>query len=179
MTNTFTESNFKTEVLENSQPVMVDFWVSWCGPCRMLGPVVEVVAQEQADKIKVGKVNVDENRTLSAQYGIQSIPTVLFFKNGQEVQRVVGVQSKAYLEQIINCDDSAPISSMSAPAMICRRACSTARAVSFATPSPENESGVRLTIPMISGRLSEKENLPQHNMPNLIQKKKTGKPPFP
>lgn len=102
MTNTFTESNFKTEVLENSQPVMVDFWASWCGPCRMLGPVVEVVAQEQADKIKVGKVNVDENRTLSAQYGIQSIPTVLFFKNGQEVQRVVGVQSKAYLEQIIN-----------------------------------------------------------------------------
>ena len=80
MTNTFTESNFKTEVLENSQPVMVDFWASWCGPCRMLGPVVEVVAQEQADKIKVGKVNVDENRTLSAQYGIQSIPTVLFFK---------------------------------------------------------------------------------------------------
>lgn len=102
MTNTFTESNFKTEVLENSQPVMVDFWASWCAPCRMLGPVVEVVAQEQADKIKVGKVNVDENRTLSAQYGIQSIPTVLFFKNGQEVQRVVGVQSKAYLEQIIN-----------------------------------------------------------------------------
>lgn len=90
----FTDANFKSEVLGSDQPVLVDFWAEWCGPCRMLGPVVEELANEIGDGGKVGKLNVDENPQAAQEYGIQSIPSVLIFHNGEVVDRLVGVQSK-------------------------------------------------------------------------------------
>lgn len=94
--------NFDEEVLKSSLPVMVDFWAPWCGPCKMLGPTVEILAEENNTKLGVVKVNVDENQNLAAQYGIRGIPTLLFFKNGAEVNRVVGAQGKAQLQKIID-----------------------------------------------------------------------------
>lgn len=96
-----TDQNFKTEVLESKGVIVVDFWAVWCGPCRMLGPIIEELAKEYEGKVKVVKVNVDENPQTSGQYGIMSIPSVLFFKNGQPVKTMVGVQSKeAYKQEI-------------------------------------------------------------------------------
>ena len=97
-----TDGNFDEEVINASTPVLVDFWAEWCGPCRMIGPVVEEIAGEFAGKIKVGKVNVDQNQTTSAKFGITSIPTLLFFKGGELVERVVGLQSKDQLVKIID-----------------------------------------------------------------------------
>lgn len=95
MTMKLDQNNFQQEVLEADVPVMVDFWAAWCGPCRATGPVIDQLAEEYAGKIKVGKVNVDENRELSMQYRVNAIPTVVFLKNGQEVGRLVGAQGKA------------------------------------------------------------------------------------
>jgi len=87
-------NNFQQEVLESSIPVLVDFWASWCMPCRMLAPTIEKLAEENQDKLKVCKLNTDENQNIAAQYGIQGIPTLIVFKEGKEVGRTVGVMSK-------------------------------------------------------------------------------------
>src|SRR6185295_10985419 len=93
--NEVSDSTFENEVLNSSQPVLVDFWAAWCGPCRMLAPTVEAVAQKYQGKAKVVKLNVDENVESPAKYGIRGIPTLILFKNGQEVDRHVGIPSNA------------------------------------------------------------------------------------
>ena len=97
-----TEQNFKEEVLDCDKIVLVDFWATWCGPCQMIAPVVEQIAKEHSDKLKVGKVNVDDNQELAIKYGVMSIPTLMFFKAGNLVNTVVGFHSKSELEEIIN-----------------------------------------------------------------------------
>lgn len=92
-------NNFKQEVLESSIPVLVDFWASRCMPCRMLAPTIEKLAEENRDKLKVCKLNTDENQNIAAQYGIQGIPTLIIFKEGKEVGRTVGVMSKEKLQE--------------------------------------------------------------------------------
>ena len=92
-------NNFKQEVLESSIPVLVDFWASWCMPCRMLAPTIEKLAEENQGKLKVCKLNTDENQNIAAQYGIQGIPTLIVFKEGKEVGRTVGVMSKEKLQE--------------------------------------------------------------------------------
>ncbi|MDD5789072.1 MAG: thioredoxin [Spirochaetia bacterium] len=94
---TLTKENFETEVLKSELPVLVDFWASWCGPCKMLAPTVAQIAEEYSGKVKVGKVNVDEQDELSREYGIVSIPTVILFKNGQPVKTSVGLVPKETL----------------------------------------------------------------------------------
>jgi thioredoxin 1 len=88
------EANFESEVLQSNQPVLADFWAEWCGPCKMLAPVVDEIALEQAGRVKVAKVNVDSNSGLAARFGIQSIPTLLYFVGGAVRDQTVGVQSK-------------------------------------------------------------------------------------
>jgi len=92
-------NNFQQEVLESSIPVLVDFWASWCMPCRMLAPTIEKLAEENQGKLKVCKLNTDENQNISAQYGIQGIPTLIVFKEGKEVGRIVGVMPKEKLQE--------------------------------------------------------------------------------
>ena len=92
-----TDSNFDELVLKSDKPVLVDFWAEWCGPCRMVGPVVEELAGDYDGKAVVGKVNVDENPNVSAQFGIRNIPTLLVFKNGEIVDKQVGVAPKSVL----------------------------------------------------------------------------------
>ncbi len=97
----FTDANFETDVLKSSEPVLVDFWAPWCGPCRMLGPTIEKLASEFAGKVKVGKVNTDENQQTAAGYGITSIPTVMLFKDGEMVDKVVGARPKDHFVKML------------------------------------------------------------------------------
>lgn len=97
-----TDSNFQQEVLQSDTPVLVDFWAPWCGPCRMVAPVVEEIANEMTGKLKVVKVNTDENYSVSMQYGIRSIPTLGIFKGGKMVDTVIGAVPKSYLVDKIN-----------------------------------------------------------------------------
>lgn len=97
-----TEEDFNRIVLNGKGGAVVDFWATWCGPCRMLGPTIEELSDELDGKVVVGKVDVDENRDVAAKYGVMSIPTVIFFKDGAEVKRFVGVQSKEKLLQTAN-----------------------------------------------------------------------------
>lgn len=99
---TITNENFEAEVMASSQPVLVDFWATWCGPCRMLSPVVDQLADDFDGKIKVGKVNVDEQAELAAKFGIMTIPTLLVFVNGEIVEKSVGVKPKNALADMLN-----------------------------------------------------------------------------
>lgn len=90
-----TQATFKNEVIESDTPVLVDFWAEWCGPCKKLSPVLDEIADEMGDQVKVAKVNVDDERALGMMYQIMSIPTVLLFKNGQKVDEFVGLRPKS------------------------------------------------------------------------------------
>ena len=96
------KSNFQADVLNASQPVVVDFWAEWCGPCKMIGPSLEEIANELGDKIKIAKLNIDENPELAAQYGVRSIPTLMIFKGGELADMKVGAAPKTVLSNWIN-----------------------------------------------------------------------------
>ncbi|KKP79870.1 MAG: thioredoxin [Candidatus Moranbacteria bacterium RIFOXYA12_FULL_35_19] len=95
----FTDQNFDQEVLKSDKPTLVDFWAPWCGPCQMMGPIIEELAKEIGDKAKIGKLNVDENPIVAQNFSIMSIPTVMIFKGGKMVKQRVGVQSKEALKE--------------------------------------------------------------------------------
>lgn len=99
---TFTAANWQAEVLESPQPVLVDFWAAWCGPCRMIAPIIEELAAEYEGQMVVGKLNVDEHPAVAAQYGVMSIPTLIVFRGGQPVERLVGFAPKKDLKQRID-----------------------------------------------------------------------------
>jgi len=94
-----TTTNFEKEVLENKIPVLVDFYSSWCPPCKMLAPIIEELAKELKGEIKVGKLNIDQAREIAGKYGVMSIPTLILFKNGKEEKRIVGLRSKEEIKR--------------------------------------------------------------------------------
>ena len=98
----FTDHNFDTEVLKSNLPVLVDFWAEWCGPCKMIGPIVEEIAGDYAGKVKVGKVNVDFNNQVAMQYGIRGIPALLVFKGGAVANQIVGAVPKNNITEILD-----------------------------------------------------------------------------
>ena len=103
----FTEGNFDEQVLNSAEPVLVDFWAPWCSPCRQITPLIEELSSENSGSAVVGKVNIDDNRRIAEQYGVDSIPTLMVFKGGQVVERFVGVQPKARLQEALDSHKSA------------------------------------------------------------------------
>jgi thioredoxin 1 len=99
---TFTDGNFDADVLKASTPVLVDFWAEWCGPCRALGPTIDALANDYAGKVRVGKLNVDENQNVTIQYQVRGIPAVLLFKGGKMVDQVVGAADKSVFKQMLD-----------------------------------------------------------------------------
>jgi thioredoxin 1 len=98
----FTDANFQQEVLKSGEPVLVDFWAPWCGPCRMIGPVIEELAGEYTGSVKIGKLNIDDSPAAAQSYGVSSIPTLMIFKGGEVVDRMVGVPTKARLQEALD-----------------------------------------------------------------------------
>lgn len=101
-TKKYSDDNFMDDVLGSDVPVMVDFWAPWCGPCQMAGPVIDEIATERKGKIDIGKLNVDDNQQTAAKYGVMSIPTVILFKDGKEVDRKVGFAGKKMYEDLLS-----------------------------------------------------------------------------
>ena len=96
---TITDKSFDTDVIKSSLPVLVDFWAEWCGPCRIVGPILEEIAPSYANRLKIGKVNVDNNQDSPAKFGVMNIPTMILFKSGKEVERIVGAMNKVDLQK--------------------------------------------------------------------------------
>jgi thioredoxin 1 len=99
--NAFTDANFDREVLQSGIPVLVDFWATWCAPCKAIAPLIDSIADEYAGKVKVGKVNVDENQATPSKYGVRGIPTIILFKDGAVLEQVVGAVPKSQLDALI------------------------------------------------------------------------------
>ncbi len=97
-----TDDNFQNEVVNSSEPVLVDFWAPWCGPCRQIAPLIDQLADEYAGSVKVGKLNIDENPQVTSQFGIQSIPTLMVFKGGEVTERFVGAPPRARITEALN-----------------------------------------------------------------------------
>jgi len=97
----FTDANFDRDVLQSETPVLVDFWATWCAPCKQIAPVIDALADEYKGKVKVGKVNVDENQTTPPKYGVRGIPTIILFKNGTVVDQIVGQVPKSQIDALI------------------------------------------------------------------------------
>ncbi len=106
MTTAVQDSNFQTEVIESPTPVIVDFWAEWCGPCRAVGPVLDRIAEERSDEVRVVKVNVDEQPELARRYGVVSIPTIILFNDGEPTAAAVGAQPKSMLEKSLGLDSA-------------------------------------------------------------------------
>ncbi len=99
--NEFSDDNFESEVINSDLPVLVDFWAPWCGPCRIIAPVVEELSESLAGKLKVGKLNVDDNQQVSMKFGIRSIPTLLVFKGGEVAEQIIGAVPKTEIERVV------------------------------------------------------------------------------